>query len=107
MPDDYFYDDELVRQTRENTVDFAAIMGAITDDPRFTFVKFHSGSHCMYEVWQYSRDGRSCVVVFATSNNFFARELDRIDDLVELLVFHTDGVLAGSWNRNCKVIQGE
>lgn len=104
LPDDYYYETELVQQTEENTVDFAAIMSAVTEDPRFTFTKFHSGSHCMYEVWQYSREGRSCVVVFTASNNFFARELDRIDDLVELLVFHAEGVLAASWNRNCKVI---
>jgi hypothetical protein len=58
----------------------------------------------MYEVWNYSRENRSCGVVFATSNNYFARELDGIDDLVELLVFHADGVLAASWNRNCKII---
>jgi molybdenum cofactor biosynthesis enzyme MoaA len=104
LPDDYYYDDELVQQTKENTVNFAAIMSAVTEAPEFTFTKFHSGSHCMYEVWQYSREGRSCVVVFATSNNYFARELDRIDDLVELLVFHADGVLTGSWNRHCKVL---
>ena len=105
LPDDYYYQDELVRRTRENTVDFAAIMCDVTEDLRFTFEKSHTGSHCMYEVWRYSRDGRSCVVVFATSNNFFARQLDCIDDLVELLVFHSDGVLAASWNRNCKVLQ--
>jgi MoaA/NifB/PqqE/SkfB family radical SAM enzyme len=104
LPDDYYYEAELVRQTQENVVDFAAIMNAVTENTRFTFIKFHSGSHCMYEVWQYSRAGRSCVVVFATSNNYFARELDHIDDLMELLVFHADGVLAGSWNRNCKII---
>jgi molybdenum cofactor biosynthesis enzyme MoaA len=104
LPADYFYSDEVVRQSRENAVDFAAIMRAVAADPRFRFVKFHSGSHCMYEVWQYTRDGRSCAVVFATSNNHFAEELDRVEDLFELLVFHAEGVLAGSWNRNCKKI---
>lgn len=104
LPDDYYYETELVQQTQENTVDFEAIMSAVTEDPRFTFTKFHTGSHCMYEVWHYSREGQSCVVVFATSNNYFARELDCIDDLIELLVFHADGVLAGSWNRHCKIL---
>lgn len=104
LPADYFYDDELVRESRQNTVDFAAIMRAVAADPRFRFVKFHSGSHCMYEVWQYARDGRSCAVVFATSNNHFAEELDSMEDLFELLVFHAEGVLAGSWNRDCKGI---
>jgi MoaA/NifB/PqqE/SkfB family radical SAM enzyme len=107
LPDDYYYEAGLVEQSKENTVEFAAIMNAVSADSRFKFIKFHTGSHCMYEVWQYGRDGRSCVVVFATSNNYFARKLDGIDDLVELLVFHADGVLAGSWNRNCKIIYGE
>jgi hypothetical protein len=105
LPDNYYYEDGLIEQSRKNTVDFAAIMDAVTDDPHFTFEKFHTGSHCMYEIWNYTRDSQSCVVVFATSNNFFARELDRIDDLIELLVFHADGVLAASWNRNCKIIE--
>ena len=104
LPDDYFYDPRLVLQTNKNAIDFNAIMGKVTDDPRFSFIKFHTGSHCMYEVWQYTRDNETCSVVFVTSDNYFARELDRIDNLIELLVFHADGFLTGSWNRNCKVI---
>ena len=79
-------------------------MARVNEDPRFEFVKFHTGSHCMYEVWEYRQALGTCLIVFATSNNNFARALDGFDDLIELLVFHSDGVLAGSWNRNCKVL---
>lgn len=104
LPEDYMYQEELVRLAREKYVDLAPIADSVTRDPRFAFLKFHSGSHCMYEVWRYTRGSRSCVVVLATSNNHFARALDQIDDLFELLVFHADGVLTGSWNRHCKVV---
>lgn len=104
LPSDYIYQDEFIDFSRRNTVDFNAIMREVTQDPRFQFVKFHTGSHCMYEVWDFTGAGRSCTVVFATSNNHFAQLLDDSDDLIEQLVFHTDGTLAGSWNRNCKVI---
>ncbi len=105
LPDDYFYDPKIIEQTSKNAVHINPLMTKVTEDARFSFLKFHTGSHCMYEVWQYTRNGKKCVVVFTVSNNHFARKLDQMDDLIELLVFHADGVLAGSWNRDCKVIQ--
>jgi len=104
LPGDYMYQEEFVRLAKERYVDIGPVVDAITCDPRFTFTKFHTGSHCMYEIWQYARGDRSCVVVFATSDNNFARDLDDVDDLIELFVLHADGVLAGSWNRHRKVV---
>jgi GTP 3',8-cyclase len=104
LSEDYMYQKGLVDHSRLYRIDFNAIMNAISADPRFTFEKFHTGSHCMYEVWEYNRNGRSVHIVFATSNNLFAQALDQIDDLIELLVFHCDGTLAGSWNKDCKIL---
>jgi molybdenum cofactor biosynthesis enzyme MoaA len=104
LPGDYMYQEEFVRLAGERYADLGPVVDAITGDPRFTFLKFHTGSHCMYEVWRYTHRDRTCVVVFATSDNNFARALDDVDDLIELLVLHADGVLAGSWNRHRKVM---
>lgn len=104
LPSGYIYQDEFIAFSRQNNVDLNGIMQKITEDPRFGFVKFHTGSHCMYEVWNFTEFGCSCNVVFATSNNHFAQLLDDSDDLIEQLIFHTDGTLTGSWNRNRKVI---
>jgi MoaA/NifB/PqqE/SkfB family radical SAM enzyme len=104
LPKDYVYTADFIEQSKIYSIDFNAIMAKINEDPGFSFIKFHTGSHCMYEVWEYRNGSRSCMVVYATSNNNFARDLDSYYDLIELLVFHCDGVLAGSWNRNCKVL---
>jgi pyruvate-formate lyase-activating enzyme len=104
LPNDYMYTNDFVEHSKYYSIDFSSIMARVNEDPRFEFIKFHTGSHCMYEVWEYRQASRSCVIVFATSNNNFAQDLDGFDDLIELFVFHSDGVLAGSWNRNCKIL---
>jgi hypothetical protein len=104
LPEDYIYDPGLVNCVKLLSVDFNSIMNEVTADSRFSFVKFHSGSHCMYEVWNYTNGQGSCVVVFSTSNNHYAQLLDRTEGLIEQMVFHTDGVLTGSWDRSCKEI---
>ena len=104
LPDDYIYDPGLVDNVKLQEVDFNGLMNEVTSDPNFSFVKFHSGSHCMYEVWNYTIGQDSCVVVFSTSNNYYAQLLDQTKGMIEQMVFHTDGVLTGSWNRNCKEI---
>ena len=104
LPNDYVYTTEFIAQSKYYRIDLSSIMAKVNEDPDFSFIKFHTGSHCMYEVWEYRAASGYCVIVFATSNNNFAQELDGFDDLIELLVFHCDGVLAGSWNRNCKVL---
>ena len=105
LPEDYIYDPGLVECSKLQAVDLGSLMNEVTSDSRFSFVKFHSGSHCMYEVWNYSGEQGDCVVVFSTSNNHFARLLDQTEGMIEQLVFHTDGILTGSWNRHCKVIE--
>lgn len=104
LPYEYIYNSKFIKRCEDKSPDFESIMASVTDDPRFAFLKFHVGSHGMYEIWQYSKKHQHCNVVFAISDNNFARKLDEIDHLFELLVFHSDGVLTGSWNRLCKVI---
>ena len=104
LPGDYIYDPALVEYSKLQAVDLNSLMNEVTSDARFSFVKFHSGSHCMYEVWNYSSGQGDCTVVFSTSNNHFAQLLDQTEGMIEQMVFHTDGVLTGSWNRNCKEI---
>lgn len=106
LPNDYMYPADFIELSRYYHIDFNAIMAKVSEDPKFEFIKFHTGSHCMYEVWRYGHGVRSCIIVFATSNNSFARDLDAFEDLIELLVFHSNGILAGSWNRNCKILIG-
>jgi molybdenum cofactor biosynthesis enzyme MoaA len=104
LPGDYIYDPGLVNYAKLQAVDLNSLMNEVTSDLRFSFVKFHSGSHCMYEVWNYTSEQGGCVVVFSTSNNHYAQLLDQTEGLIEQMVFHTDGVLTGSWDRNCKEI---
>jgi pyruvate-formate lyase-activating enzyme len=104
LPDDYIYDPGLVDCTNLLSMDLNRLMNEVTADSRFSFVKFHSGSHCMYEVWRYTSGQGGCAVVFSTSNNHYAQLLDQTEGLIEQIIFHTDGVLTGSWNRNCKEI---
>ena len=104
LPENYIYNLCLVNYSKLQTVDFNSLMNDVTSNSHFSFVKFHSGSHCMYEVWNYTNEQGSCVVVFSTSNNHYSQLLDQTEEMIEQMVFHTDGVLTGSWNRNCKKI---
>lgn len=104
LPDNYIYPRSFVEQSRSFQVGFNSIMAEVDADKRFEFQKFHTGSHCMYEIWEYRKEHRRATIVFATSNNRFAQALDEVEDLIELMVFHSNGVLAGSWNRDCKVL---
>ncbi|MBN2535036.1 MAG: radical SAM protein [Spirochaetales bacterium] len=104
LPENYIYQKDFIKQSEYYAIDFGGIMDAVKENSHFDFIKFHTGSHCMYEVWNYNHAGTSCPIVFATSDNNYARMLDNLDDLIELLVFHSDGTLAGSWNKNCKIL---
>jgi molybdenum cofactor biosynthesis enzyme MoaA len=104
LPSDYIYEEAQIARVKSLHCDFDRLMAGVSADPRFEFRKFHSGTHCMYEVWEYNTDGHSCTVVFATSDNHFTMKLDEIPDLIELLVFHTNGELTASWNRNVKKV---
>ncbi len=105
LPEGYIYSDPYIDQVDILGVPFDKIMRDIDNDERFSFLKYHTGTHCMYELWLYEHEGVSCTVVFATSDNTFAQRLDEIPDLIELLVYHTDGSLTASWNRDIKQIR--
>jgi MoaA/NifB/PqqE/SkfB family radical SAM enzyme len=102
LPDNYIYPDSYIKKVDGFQIDFESIMNCVSNHKDYSFLKFHSGTHCMYEVWKKTYKNKECTIVFATSNNNFAKKLDLKSDLIELLVFHTDGTLTGSWNKNVK-----
>jgi len=104
LPDNYIYQKQFLDHSKYHDIDFISIMNKVSENKDFKFIKFHTGSHCMYEVWEYSNKSASVIIVFTTSNNYFAQSLDNINDLIELMVFHTDGSLAASWNKKVKNI---
>jgi len=106
LPRDDYYQDSIIDYVADRQVDVDSILYQIGRDSRFVFEKYRGGVACYYEVWQYMGYDKPVTVLFKFSDNSYLSAIDRMPKYAPDFVLHTDGTLAASWNRGCKVIMG-
>lgn len=102
LPENDIYQQSIIDYVKERQVDIDAILERVSSDSRFVFKKYRGGVACYYEVWEFTAYEKPVTVLFKFSDNKWLVKADKINNYVPDIIFHTDGTLAGSWNKNIK-----
>jgi len=101
LPRGEYYRDEIIDFVEAHPVDIVPIIETLTRNCGWRFLKFRGGVACYYEIWSW----RDCLILFKRSNNWWLSYIDSMPGLIADFVLHTDGTLAGSWDKAVKVIE--
>lgn len=105
LPRNDIYKNSIIDYVEGTQVDIDSILNMVTKDSTFLFSKYRGGVACYYEVWEYLSYEKPITVLFKFSDNRYLIKADDYKNYFPDLVFHTDGKLCGSWNKNIKEVK--